>query len=325
MRRTSSIGWAPIAALALALHAGPGTALEKTKVVIGAATTGTFVSYPLALADKLGYFKAEGLDAEIVTFAGGTKAVQGLMGGTADYNVGLYEYTIRLQPQNQYLVSVFNQILYPGFAVGVRKPLADKVKTLKDLKGLKIANGAKGINFDFFLAKMMESVGLTYDVLDVVYMSYPDGIKALASKAVDAAFAPEPWGAQAEKEKIGVRLFLTEQVPTLASFQVAAIMYSGKFIKERPKVARAFMQSYVQGLKLYNTRGGLKDPEIAGILSRHLKLPVETIQATLPVYLDPSGKPRVQDLAAFQDWFHQMGWVKEPVPMDRVVDLSFLE
>jgi hypothetical protein len=33
----------------------------------------------------------------------------------------------------------------------------------------------------------------------------------------------------------------------------------------------------------------------------------------------------VQDLAAFQDWFHQMGWVKEKVPMDRVVDLSFLE
>src|SRR6185312_10781266 len=119
-----------------------------------------------------------------------------------------------------------------------------------------------------------------------------------SSKAVDAAFAPEPWGAQAEKEKIGTRLFLTEQVPALATFQVAAIMYSGKFIKERPKVARAFMQAYVQGLKLYNGKGGLKDAEIAGILAKHLKLPVETIQATLPVYLDPSGRPRVQDLAA---------------------------
>ncbi len=133
--------------------------------------------------------------------------------------------------------------------------------------------------------------------------------EALASKAVDAAIAPEPWGAQAEKEKIGTRLFVTEQVPGLASFQVAAIMYSGKFIKERPKVARAFMQAYVQGLKLYNARGGLKDAEIAGILAKHLKLPVEIIQATFPVYLDPSGKPRVQDLVAFQDWFHQMGWV----------------
>jgi NitT/TauT family transport system substrate-binding protein len=209
----------------------------------------------------------------------------------------------------------------------VRKDLVDsgKVKTLKDLKGLKIANGAKGINLDYFLAKMLEHVGLGYDAVDVVYMSYPDGVKALASRAVDAAFAPEPWGAQAEKEKIGTRLFVTEDVPALATFQVAAIMYSGKFIKERPKVARAFMQAYVQGLKLYNSKGGLKDAEIAGILAKHLKLPVETIQATFPVYLDPSGKLRVQDLAAFQDWFHRMGWVKETVAMDRVVDQSFLE
>jgi NitT/TauT family transport system substrate-binding protein len=208
----------------------------------------------------------------------------------------------------------------------VRKDLIDsgKVKTLKDLKGLKIANGAKGINLDFFLARMMEHAGLDYDAIEVVYMSYPDGVKALASKAVDAAFAPEPWGAQAEQQKIGVRYFLTEQVPSIATFQVAVVMYGGKFIKERPQVAKAFLQAYVQGVKIYHDRG-LKDPEVAGILSKHLKLPVETIQATYPVYLEPSGKPRVQDLEAFQDWFHRMGWVKEKIPMSRVVDLTFLE
>mgnify|MGYP003577973004 CR=1 FL=1 len=38
-----------------------------------------------------------------------------------------------------------------------------------------------------------------------------------------------------------------------------------------------------------------------------------------------SGKPRVRDLVALPDWFHRMGWVKENLPMSRVVDLSFLE
>jgi NitT/TauT family transport system substrate-binding protein len=44
----------------------------------------------------------------------------------------------------------------------VRKDLVDsgKVKTLKDLKGLKIANGAKGIILDYTLAKMLEHGGL---------------------------------------------------------------------------------------------------------------------------------------------------------------------
>ena len=41
--------------------------------------------------------------------------------------------------------------------------------------------------------------------------------------------------------------------------------------------------------------------------------------------VNPSARPRVPDLAAFQDWFHTMGWVKEKVPIERVVDLTFLQ
>ena len=33
----------------------------------------------------------------------------------------------------------------------------------------------------------------------------------------------------------------------------------------------------------------------------------------------------MQDLATLQAWFQKMGWVKEPVPMERAVDLSFLQ
>jgi hypothetical protein len=77
-------------------------------------------------------------------------------------------------------------------------------------------------------------------------------------------------------------------------------------------------------VKLYNQRG-LKDAEVAGIISKHMKVPIEIIQGTIPPYIDAGAKPRVLDLVAMQDWFHQMGWVKEKVPMERVVDLSFLD
>jgi NitT/TauT family transport system substrate-binding protein len=149
-------------------------------------------------------------------------------------------------------------------------------------------------------------------------------VKALATKAIDAMIGPEPWGARSEEQKVGTRMFLTEQAPSIATYQNAVIMFSGKFIKERPKVARAFIQAYVQGLKYYAPRG-LKDTEISTVVANHLKLPAETIRASIPFWVDPTGKVRVADLAAMQDWFHQMGWVKEKVAMDRVVDLSLLE
>jgi len=285
----------------------------------------------LYIAMDKGYFQARGITVEVEPFASGAKMVPALATGQLDVAIGSPSaglYNAIAGGMDFKIVADKGQAR-PGYSftpLVVRRDLVDsgRVKSIKDLKGLKIASGAKGINFDFMLAKMLEHGGIGFDGVEVVYLGYPEGIKALAARAVDAAFVPEPWGMQAEQEKVGVRLFLTEQTPALATFQVAVIMYAGKFMKERPKVAREFLRAYAQGVKLYNQKG-LKDAEIAGIISNHMKVRAEIIQATLPPYVDPSLRPRVQDLSAMQDWFHQMGWVKEKVPMERVVDLTFLE
>ena len=320
--------WIRLAALAACL-ALPLPALAAEVVRMGDLPAITNAG--LYIAIEKGYFQARGIVVETERFASAGKMVAPLATGQLDVAVGapsagLYN---AIAGGMDFRVVADKGQLRPGGSfvpVIVRKDLVDsgRVKSVKDLKGLRVANGAKGIALDYLLAKMLEQGGLGFDAVEVVYLSYPDGIKALASKAVDAAIAPEPWGVQAEQQKAGVRLFLTEQTPAVATFQVGVIMYAGKFIKERPKVARDFLQAYVQGIKYY-TQHGLKDPEVAGVLSKHTKVPVETIQATIPFYVDPGARPRVQDLAVLQDWFHQMGWVKEKVPMERVVDLSFLE
>jgi hypothetical protein len=63
----------------------------------------------------------------------------------------------------------------------LRKDLLDsgKVKSAKDLKGMKIANGAKGIVLDYLLAKVLESDGVDFDAVEVVYLAYPDIVKGI--------------------------------------------------------------------------------------------------------------------------------------------------
>jgi NitT/TauT family transport system substrate-binding protein len=285
----------------------------------------------LYVAMEKGYFEARGITVDVERFASGAKMIAPLATGQLDVAIGSPSaglYNAIAGGMDFKIVADKGQSR-PGYSftpLVVRKDLVEsgRVRSIKDLKGLKIASGAKGINLDYMLARMLEHGGIGFEAVDVVYLGYPEGIKALAAKAVDAAFVPEPWGMQAEQQKVGVRLFLSEQTPAVSTFQVAVIMYAARFMKERPKVAREFLQAYLQGVKLYNQRG-LKDAEIAGIISKHIKVPVETIQGTIPVYVDAGARPRVQDLAAMQDWFHQMGWVKEKVPMERVVDLSFLD
>ena len=320
--------WIRLAALAASL-AVPLPAFAGEVVKMGELPAISNVGLYVAM-DK-GYFEARAITVEVERFASGAKMIAPLATGQLDVAIGSPSaglYNAIAGGMDFRIVADKGQAR-PGYSftpLVVRKDLVDsgRVKSIKDLKGLKIASGAKGINLDYMLAKMLEHGGIGFDAVEIVYLGYPEGIKALAARAVDAAFVPEPWGMQAEQLKVGVRLFLSEQTPSVSTFQVAAVMYAGKFMKERPKVARDFLQAYVQGVKRYNQRG-LKDPEIAGIISKHMKLSVEIIQGTIPVHLDAGARPRVQDLAAMQDWFHHMGWVKEKVPMERVVDLSFLE
>ena len=56
-----------------------------------------FYYLPLTIAERHGYFKDEGLDVEISDFAGGSKALQALVGGSVDVVSGAYEHTIDQQ------------------------------------------------------------------------------------------------------------------------------------------------------------------------------------------------------------------------------------
>jgi len=309
------------------LLAGPALAAEIVKMgdLPAISNAGLYV------AIEEGHFGEKSITVEAERFASGAKMTPARAAGQPDVATGTPAASLfnSIAAGMEFRIVADKGQVRPGFSFSpiiVRKDLVDggRVKRVRDLKGLKLASGAKGIHLDYFLAKMLEHDGLSYDAVEIVTLAYPDAIKALASKAVDAVIAPEPWGVRAEEQKVGVRLFLTEQTPEIATFQAAVIMYSGKFIKDRPKVARDFLQAYAKGVRYYLERGP-KNDEIATILSKHTSVPPETIKASIPFYIELDVKPRVQDLVKLQDWFHQMGWVKQKVPIERVVDLSFLQ
>ena len=77
--------------------------LEKPNLVLAVGGKTTLYYLPLTIAEHLGYFKDEGLNVEIQDFPGGAKALQALMGGSADVVSGAYEHTIVMQTLAQKL------------------------------------------------------------------------------------------------------------------------------------------------------------------------------------------------------------------------------
>ena len=69
---------------------------------------------PLTVVERLGYFKEAGLDVEISDFPGGARALQALVGGSADVVTGAFDHTIQMQAKGQPIVGVVELGRYPG-------------------------------------------------------------------------------------------------------------------------------------------------------------------------------------------------------------------
>jgi len=92
--------------------------LEKTKVAIAVGGKALVYYLPLTIAEVRGYFKDEGLDVTIADFAGGAKALQAVVGGSADVVSGAFEHSLNLQSKGQY---------YRNFVLQGRAPLIGSV------------------------------------------------------------------------------------------------------------------------------------------------------------------------------------------------------
>src|SRR5437764_15352262 len=108
---------------------------EKRKVNIATASLG-LPYLPLIIAQQRKYFADEGLEVEIAAFAGGSKALQSLMGGSSDVASGAYSNTLTMAAKGQKLNTFLVQVRYPALTIAVSKKA--KYNTLVDLKGMKI-------------------------------------------------------------------------------------------------------------------------------------------------------------------------------------------
>src|ERR1044072_9997239 len=84
------------AIVALAAQTASAQAPEKRKVNIAPASRG-LPYLPLIIAQQRKYFADEGLEGEIAAFAGGSKALQSLMGGSSDVASGAYSNTLTME------------------------------------------------------------------------------------------------------------------------------------------------------------------------------------------------------------------------------------
>ena len=256
----ASAGVAAVASLAMpAIHAQPR--LEKSKLALAVGGKAAFYYLPLTISDQLGFFKAEGLDIEISDFAGGARALQAVVGGSADVCSGAYEHTINLQSKNQIFQAFVLQGRAPQIAFGVSVKNMPNYKTIADLRGKKIGVSAPGSSTNMMANLVLSRGGLkSSDVSFIGVGTSAGALAALRSGQIDAISNTDPVMTMLE-QKGDVKIIsdtrtLKGTLEVFGGTMPAACLYAPvEFIEKNPNTCQAMTNAIVRGLKWLQTSG----------------------------------------------------------------------
>lgn len=165
--------------------------LGRATIAVGGQ--GALYHLPLALADQLGYFRAEGLEVTVRDFAAGALAVQAVQDGAADVYAGAFEHTLRQQARGQAYRSLVVQGRAPQLALGVSQRSLPGFKDLGDLEGRRIGVSSAGSSTHLAASLLLARAGLSpRDVSFVAVGSGTAALNALRSGQVHALCHADP-------------------------------------------------------------------------------------------------------------------------------------
>lgn len=192
-RRDFLTAAAATAALGLVPAAVRAQAIEKKSLTIAVGGKSLIYYLPLSIAERQGYFKDEGLDVSIVDFAGGSRALQAVVGGSADVVSGAFEHTVSMLAKRQPMRAFVLQGRAPQVVLAVNVKTMPNFKTVADLKGKKIGVTAPGSSTQIMANFVLAKAGLKpSDVAFIGVGSTQGAVAALRSGQIDAIANVDP-------------------------------------------------------------------------------------------------------------------------------------
>ena len=249
-RLVQSLAAAALAALVAV--AATAQAPEKKKVTIAVGGKSLFYYLPLSVAERNGYFKDEGLEVEIPDFPGGARALQALVGGSADLVSGAYEHTINMVAKKQPIKAVVLQAKYSSIVLLMSKERAAKYRGPKDLKGLKIGVTAPGSSTNMFVNNLLARDGLKPTDVSIIGVGAGSGAVAAMEKGeIDALANLDPVITQLEAtgKFVAVADSRTEKGMKEiygGDYHASVIYTTEEFVKRYPNTVQAVVNAMVR-------------------------------------------------------------------------------
>ena len=235
--------------------------LEKTKLTIAVGGKNLFYYLPLTIAEQMGYFKAEGLDVNIVDFAGGSRALQAVVGGSADVVSGAYEHTINMHAKGQPMRAFVLQGAAPQIVLGVNPKTMPNFKSVADLKGKKIGVTAPGSSTNVMVNFVLAKAGLKPSDVSIIGVGAANGaVAAMRAGQIDAISNLDPvitlLQRSGDLKIVSDTRLMAEAEKVFGGPMPAGCLYAPQaFLDKHPNTAQALTNAMVRANKWIQQAG----------------------------------------------------------------------
>jgi NitT/TauT family transport system substrate-binding protein len=223
----------------------------------------TAIQTPFWIIKDAGYFKQEGLDANLIYIAASSTMAQAMMAGEVAISTANSQAVVDTGLQGGDLVAVGAIVNFVALYIIA----APEIKSVQDLRGKPVGVSRFGATTDFAIQMFLKKYGLepVRDVPIIQIGGLPELAAALSNKSIYAAAMSYPMGLVAQQAGMKVLANLAkEEIPFLHQ----GLTTTGRFMRERRAQAKAFVRAYGKAVHYMHTR----KEESKAIVSRYTKV-----------------------------------------------------
>lgn len=294
------------------------------------------IGYPgVPIAVERGYFKDQGIDAEMVYFDSAQPIAIAVASGDVQFGTAGMSasfYTLAGQGQLRLIASSGGDA--PGFYnlayVASNKAYDAGLKSAADLKGHSVAITQVGTSLHYAVGGAAKRYGFAMsDITLKPLQSNTNVIAALSGGTVDAAVMPGgPILGPLQKGEIKLLNWVADVSPNLTG---SATFTSTKEANEHGDTVKRFLVAYRHGMKDFsdaftNAQGkrenGPTAPAILDLMSKFTSVAPSEIEKAIP-YVDPEGRIDAGSVADQIAWYKSQGLLKGEVDVHQLIDSRY--
>jgi NitT/TauT family transport system substrate-binding protein len=277
-------------------HDGRGPAAKRVRIAVGGQNQLLYL--PTTLAQQLGYYRDEGLDVELQDFAGGSKALEALVGGSADVVSGFYDHTIQMQAQGREMTAFVSMLRFPGLVLVTSPQAAAAVKTVADLKGRIVGVTTAGSSSNMLFNYLAQRSGVPADAVSVTAIgSAATAIAAIEHGKVDAGMMADPAFTLVRTRNPSVRVLAdlrhaegVRQAFGSDTYPASVLYAQGGWMRTNRETVQHLARAIVRTLDWMQKHSAqeIADTAPAGFRGEDPALYVEAVKSSMPMF-SPDG------------------------------------